>query len=48
MATRNPDDPQTPLARQGGGSLRTILFIAVIALGVAAILLMAFGWSGGS
>ena len=46
MATFDSDDPRTPVARQGGGSLRTIPFIAVIALGVAAIFLMAFGWSG--
>ncbi len=44
MTSRNPDDSPTPIARQGGGSLRTILFIAVIALGVVAILLMVFGW----
>ena len=43
---RTPNDPQTPVARQGGGPLRTYLFVGVIVLGVAALLLILFGWSG--
>jgi len=42
---RNPDDPHTPVARQGGGPVRTYLFIGVIALGVVAVLLIVFGWN---
>ena len=43
---RTPDDPQTPIARQGGGPVRTYLFIGVVVLGVLALLLIVFGWSG--
>ena len=43
---RTPDDPQTPIARQGGGPLRTYLFAGVIVLGVVAVLLLTLGWNG--
>lgn len=47
VATNPNDVDQTPLARQGGGPVRTYLFIGAILLVVAAVLLIVFGWTGG-
>ena len=43
---RTPNDSQPPATRQGGGPVRTYLFIAVLVLAVAAVLLIVFGWNG--